>query len=174
MQPLHDGILSPIGMVSQMRHYRGALGDLADAFERLVLAQAAQRGKAVALGFLIEHVTAKDRYQLGLGDERRQGQEYKAAFRTIAAPVLATLGRRLPKRGVATAKTSKILLVVRKTSRNLDFRQWPQQRKIGDIRRNAHCGVIGEIPLKLERFTELMVDRHAVNRQVRCTGRMFV
>src|SRR5271169_2110577 len=161
MQPLHDGILSPIGMVSQMRHYRGALGDLADAFERLVLAQAAQRGKPIGLGLVIEHVVAKDRDQLKFSDERRQSQEYESAFWAIAAPVVTALGRRLPERSIAAAEAFEILRVARKTSRNLDLRQWPQQRKIGDIRRNAHCGVISEIPLKLERFTELMVDRHA-------------
>ena len=142
-----------------MRHYRGALGDLADAFERLVLAQAAQRGKAVALGFVIEHVAAKDRDQLGLGDERCQGQEHKAAFRAIAAPVLAALGRRLPKRGITAAEASEILPVPRETSGDLDFRQWPQQRKIGDVRRNLVCDVISEIPLELQRLAELMVDR---------------
>src|SRR5580658_4350067 len=125
MQPPHDGILSPIGMVSQMRHYRGALGDLADAFERLVPAQAAQRGKPIALCLVIEHVVAKDRDQLKFGDERRQSQEHESAFWAIAAPMPAALGRRLPERSVAAAETSKILRVARKTPGNLDLRQWP-------------------------------------------------
>ncbi len=174
MQPPHDGVLSPIGMVSQMRHYRGALGDLADAFERLVLAHAAQRRKAVALGFVIEHVVAKDRDQLKFGDERRQSQEHEAAFWAIAAPVLAALGRQLPKRSITAAEASEILRVARETSGDLDFRQWPQQREIGDVPRNVVCDVISEIPLKPQRLAELMVDPDPVDRQVRRTGRMFV
>ena len=70
-----------------MRHHCSTFFDLADAFERLVLAQPAQFGKAFGLIFVVEEVAAENRGQPVLCDKGGKRQKDKPAFRAIAAPL---------------------------------------------------------------------------------------
>src|SRR5712671_1350646 len=134
VQSAHDLVLPPVGMVSEVRHDAGAFGGFSDAFERLVFLQAAQFGKAVALRLVIQNIAAKDLDQFGFRDKRGKRKEHEPAFRTITAPVTSARRARLPKSRIAAAEYSKIWGMIRKAPSNLDLRQRPQQRKIGDTR----------------------------------------
>src|ERR1700756_2498873 len=117
-------------MISEMRHHRHAFGSLSNALKRLVISQAAQLGKAVALGRIVQQITAKDSGQIGLGDEWRERKEPKPAFRAVAAPATSACRWRLFENRIAATKLRKILGILREPAGYLDFRERPQQRKV--------------------------------------------
>src|SRR5712671_4045329 len=127
VQSAHHLVLPPVGMVSEVRHDAGALGGFSDAFEGLVILQAAQLGKAVALRLVVQNIAAKDPDQLRFRDERRKRKEHEPAFRAVTAPVPPARCARLPKGRIAAAEYSKIRGMIRKAPSNLYLRQRPQQ-----------------------------------------------
>src|SRR5271169_2349062 len=121
-------------MICEVRYHAGAFGRFADALKRLVCAQAAQFGKAFALGVVVQQVAAENFDQVRLCDKRRKRQKHEPAFGTVAAPVTPARLARLPKCGIAASEDAKIFPVFREPSGNLDLRQWPQERKVADAR----------------------------------------
>src|SRR5437588_1955453 len=157
-----------------MGHYPGAFRSFADALKGLVRAQAAQFGKTFALGLVVQQVAAKNLDEIRLCDKRRERQKNKPAFRAVATPVAPARLARLPECRIAAPENTKIFRVFREPASDLDFRQGPQQRKIADARRNETLDILGEIPLKLERFAVLVVDIDAIEAEVCRAGGMLV
>src|SRR6516162_612655 len=170
----YDDILAPIGMTTQVRHHGGALSQFADTFERLMLLQAAQLGKSITLGLIVEKVVAEDFDQLGFLDRRGEREEHEPAFRTIAAPFPRAGCRELPEGRIAAPENSEIFGVFREAASDFDFRQRSQQRKVGDTRRDVVSQILREVLLKLERFAVLMVDVCIVDLQVWRTGGVLI
>ena len=117
-------------MIVEEGHDSGAFGGFSDALERFVFAQPAELRKAVVLALVVEQIAAKNFGQLFLRNKRRERQEYKSAFWTVATPVTSTSGGGLLERGIAAAKGSEIRAIFRESSGDFDFRQRPQQRKV--------------------------------------------
>src|SRR5216684_501346 len=153
-------------MVSEVRHHAGALGSFSDAFERLVFLQAAQFGKAVLLRLVVQNIAAEDLDQFGFRDERGKRKEHEPAFRAITAPMTPARRARLPKSRIAAAEYSKIRGMIRKTPGNLDLRQRPQQRKIGNARANPISEIFRKHLLEFQGFAELMIDLDAADFQI--------
>ena len=86
-----------------------------------MLLQAAQRGKAVGLGWIVEQVVAEDPNQIALWDEWGESQEHKTAFRTIATPMLSANGLQLSESRITTLEFHEILWVFCESSGNLDL-----------------------------------------------------
>src|ERR1700730_17891536 len=121
-------------MICEIGHHAGAFVGFTDAFKGLDGAQAAQFGKAVALGLVVQQVAAENFEQIRLCDKRRKRQENETAFRTIAAPVTPASLARLAECRVAASEDAKIFPVFRESPGDFDLRQWPQQREIADAR----------------------------------------
>src|SRR5215467_9915129 len=110
------------------------------------------------LRLVVQQVGAKNFDQISLSDKRRKRQKDKSAFRAVAAPALPARLARLPECRIAAPEDVKICPVFRKSPRNLDLRQWTQQGKIFDARRDAAFDISGKILLELEGLAVLVID----------------
>jgi len=70
VQPAHYPVAAPVGMICEIGHHAGAFVCFTDAFKGLDCAQAAQFGKAIALGLVVQQVAAENFDQIRLGDKK--------------------------------------------------------------------------------------------------------
>ena len=80
----------------------------------------------------------------------------------------------LPECRVAASKDAKIRRVFREPSGDLDLRQWPQQRKIADARRNRPFDISSEITLEFEGLAILVINLDPIEAEVCGAGGMLV
>src|SRR5438445_34248 len=121
MQLPHHGIVPPVGMISKVGHHGRTLGHLADAFERLVLMQAAQLRKPNSLGFFVQKIATENPDQFRFCEERGECQKHKATFRTVSAPFLSSRRARLSESRVATTEHPKVFSMLREAPSDFDL-----------------------------------------------------
>lgn len=124
---------------------------------------------------ILIHISVEYREHLVLCNVRMQTCPDEGTLGTLTTPTSLFLMRtRDGEVRIATRKNSKILLIYRKLSDDIDLIVRPHHTKILDILRHVLLGILSEVILELETLGVLMVHTHAMIVQVPEVGALLV